>query len=197
LIEVNGSVDRTGKNADVATGQNIVLNYKNYTAMKCASNFLKNSLLAIFASSVFLTIFFGNSLAADNDPFAVLRGKWGGSGTMSLSDGSKDRLICNAQYSGTSSQLRLVINCKSGSNKIAMKARLSANAGRLLGVWEEETFRALGTIAGIASENKITFRIAGNVLGNMVVRYSKLRQNITIRTQGIALQDITMRLTRR
>jgi hypothetical protein len=162
-----------------------------------ASNFFRAGLLVIFISSQYLVILFGHALAGDDDPFAVLRGKWGGSGTMSLRDGGKDRLICTAQYSGSSSQLRLVINCKSSSNKIIMKARLSTNGGRLLGVWEEETFRALGTIAGTASENKITFHIAGNVLGNMVVRYSKSRQDISIKTRGIALQNINMRLARR
>lgn len=135
--------------------------------------------------------------AETDDPFAVLRGNWGGSGTMVLRDGDKERLTCKAAYSGSASQLILQINCRSSSNKVNMKAKLSANSGRLLGVWEEETFKALGTIAGKIDENKITFNIAGNVLGGMVVRYSKSRQDVSITTQGVALQNIKMRLSRR
>ncbi|MCP4181835.1 MAG: hypothetical protein GY761_00730 [Hyphomicrobiales bacterium] len=137
------------------------------------------------------------AIAADDDPFANLRGNWGGSGKMSLKDGSKERLSCKANYSGSSSQLRLQINCKSNFNTINMKARLSANGGRLLGVWEEETYRALGTIAGKIGEKKITFHIAGNVLGNMVIQYSRSNQNISIKTQGVALQNVKMKLSRR
>ena len=158
---------------------------------------LYSYILSAFVCLLMLTALIRPAIAADDDPFAELRGNWGGSGTMALKDGSKERLSCKANYSGSASQLRLQINCKSNSNTINMKARLSANGGRLLGVWEEETFKALGTIAGQIDEKKITFQIAGNVLGNMVVQYSKSRQNISIRTKGVALQDVKMRLSRR
>ena len=165
-------------------------------------SFGKNRLAKMYRSGpgvcfLLLSVFVWPAFADESDPFAILRGNWGGSGTMLLKDGVKERLICKANYSGSSSQLRLQINCQSNSNKVNMKARLSANGGRLLGVWEEETFKALGTIAGKIDEDKITFNIGGNVLGDMVVRYSKSRQDISINTKGVALQSIKMRLSRR
>jgi hypothetical protein len=177
----------------------VISNLGKLTAMKSAGKIriFKMNILGICVSLLLLTVFNWPAVAADKDPFAVLRGNWGGSGTMLLKDGAKERLTCKARYSGSASQLRLQINCKSNSNKVNMKARLSANGRRLLGVWEEETFKALGTIAGKIDENKITFKIAGNVLGDMVVRYSKSRQNISIKTNGVALQSIKMRLSRR
>lgn len=159
--------------------------------------FFKINLLGVGVLYSLFSVFSVPAIAADKDPFANLRGNWGGSGTMVLKDGRKERLTCKARYSGSSSQLRLQINCKSNDNKINMKARLSANGVRLLGVWEEETFKALGTISGKIGKNNITFHIAGNVLGNMVVRYSRSKQNVSIKTHGVALQNIEMRLTRR
>gem|GEM_PF-5445137 len=137
----------------------------------------------------------GHAKAAD--PFSTLRGNWGGGGTMVLKDGRKERLVCTAQYTGTSSQLGLSIKCKSSSNAISMKAQLSANAGRLLGTWEEKTYKAIGTISGISSENSIKFYIGGNVLGTMAVRYSKTRQDVSIQTTGVSLKDVNLKLTRR
>ena len=144
---------------------------------------------------VMLSALTANPAAADL--FTELRGKWKGSGTMTLKDGAKQRLVCDAQYSGTASQLRLIINCKSGSNNISMNGQLSANQGNLLGTWREETYKAIGTISGKASDGRITFYIGGNVLGTMTVRYTKRSQNVSIKTTGISLQDVSIRLTRR
>lgn len=147
----------------------------------------------VFAWLTFSSI--GYAYAAD--PFSTLRGNWGGGGTMTLKDGKKERLVCTAKYTGSSSQLGLLIQCKSSSNAISMKAQLSANAGRLLGTWEEKTYKAIGTISGISSENSIKFYIGGNVLGTMAVRYSKTRQDVSIKTTGVSLQDVNLKLTRR
>lgn len=152
----------------------------------------------VFLIAILLSAFaVGPATAAVDDLFTDLRGKWKGSGTMTLKDGEKQRLICDAQYSGTASQLRLIINCKSDSNNISMNGQLSANQGNLLGTWREETYKAIGTISGKANDGKITFYIGGNVLGTMTVRYSKRSQNVSIKTTGVSLQDVSIRLTRR
>jgi hypothetical protein len=137
------------------------------------------------------------SYSQTNDLFTDLRGNWRGGGTVTFDDGEKRRMVCDAAYSGTAVQLRLIINCKSNSNKIQMNAKLSANSGKLLGTWEEKTYNAIGTISGVASENKIKFYIGGNVLGTMNVKYSKRRQDVTIKTTGAALRDVKIKLTRR
>jgi hypothetical protein len=78
-----------------------------------------------------------------------------------------------------------------------MKAKLSANAGRLLGTWEEATYKAIGSISGIATEDTINFYIAGNVLGTMRVKYTKSNQEVLIRTTGVSLKDVSIKLKRR
>ena len=138
-----------------------------------------------------------NSTAVVDDPFALLRGKWRGTGLMTLKDGTRERLTCNSHYTGSATQLVLSINCASSISKIEMKAKLSEFSGHLRGVWEEKTYRALGTISGNISEGKISFRIAGNLWGKMIVDYSKRRQKVSIETRGISLQTVKINMKRR
>lgn len=117
---------------------------------------------------------------------------------MTLKDGNKHRLACYSQYSGTATQLSLVINCMSDINTIVMKAQLSANQGNLLGTWREETFKAIGTISGKVNDNsEIRFRIGGNVLGTMAVRYTKRSQDVSIKASGFSLEDVNIKMKRR
>jgi hypothetical protein len=133
----------------------------------------------------------------DKDLFAGLRGAWGGGGIMHLSENRKSRIVCDADYSGTASQLALSINCKSDFQDIRLRARLSRNSGRLSGTWREESYNAVGAIAGAAAANRLTFQIGGNVLGKMTVEYSARRQRVVIETLGIPLERIEIDMTRR
>jgi hypothetical protein len=135
--------------------------------------------------------------AAIANPFELLLGKWGGSGMMTLEGGRKQRLACDASYSGSALQLVIIINCKGGESKVQMQAKLSSNAGRLLGIWEEKSYRVAGSISGVATQNKISFNILGAVQGKMNVSYSKTRQQVNITAKGVSLQAVTMNLTRR
>jgi hypothetical protein len=137
------------------------------------------------------------SAAAALNPFADVIGKWSGSGLMVLEGDVKERIACDAEHSGNALQLRLVIRCLSGERDIRMLAHLSSNAGRLTGYWEEKYFHALGAINGVATENRISFSVSGNVMGEMVVAYSKTRQKITITAKDVPLRSITIDMKRR
>lgn len=131
------------------------------------------------------------------NPFQLLVGKWGGNGLMTLDRNRKERLVCEAQYSGGAAQLVLSINCAGGENKVDLRAKLSSNAGRLLGFWEERFFKVAGSISGVATENTMNFNVIGVLQGSMKVEFSKSRQKVTITAKGVPLQTVTMNLTRR
>lgn len=137
------------------------------------------------------------SAAPSVNPFEQLIGKWRGGGIMTMDDGSRERIACDADYSGNSLQLRLSIRCRSGERDIRMSARLSSNAGRLLGFWEEKYFKAAGSIAGKASDNRLDFTVSGNVNGKMIVDYSRARQSVKISTQAVPLRSLDIDLRRR
>lgn len=129
------------------------------------------------------------------DLFEELRGNWRGSGVMSLSENRRSRIVCDSTYTGTATQLALTIACKSDFRDIKLRAKLSRNIGRLTGLWTEESYNATGSITGVASPNRIRFRIGGTVLGTMEVTYSARAQKVVVETQGIPLEkmEITMR----
>ena len=164
--------------------------------VRALSNVFTTGALKAAIAAAILSASAATAAAAVN-PFALLIGKWSGNGIMTMNDGTRDRIVCDAEHSGNAMQLRLIIHCVSGERDIRMKATLSSNAGRLLGFWEEKYFNAAGAITGIATENKISFTVSGNVNGKMIVSYSKTRQKISIVTKDVPLSSLQIDMKRR
>ncbi len=135
--------------------------------------------------------------AADaGTPFDTLIGSWRGSGQIELDQGRKERLKCNAYYTGGGSQLRMAILCQSESSNVQIRSALSESGGRITGTWEERTFNAEGNASGQVTGGKISLAIAGGVTGTMIVTYTSSRQSVAISTQGVALKSVSIDLTR-
>ncbi len=103
---------------------------------------------------------------ADPSPFDSLLGSWGGTGEIRLDKGRRERIKCNAYYTGGGSQLGLAIRCNSDSYKIEIRSKLSYSGGRLSGNWEERTFNATGSASGTATPSRIALSITGWRLRN-------------------------------
>lgn len=133
---------------------------------------------------------------ADPSPFDTLLGSWGGTGEIRLDKGRKERIKCSAYYTGGGSELGMAIRCQSDNYKIEIRSKLSYSGGRLSGNWEERTFNASGSASGTASPSNIRLSISGGVSGTMNVSYSKTSQSVSIATQGVALQGVSITLGR-
>jgi hypothetical protein len=129
-------------------------------------------------------------------PFDTLIGSWRGSGQIELDQGRKERLKCNAYYTGGGSQLRMAILCQSESSNVQIRSALSESGGRISGTWEERTFNASGSASGQVSAGKISIAVSGGVTGTMLVSYTSSRQSVAITTQGVALKSVNIDLTR-
>jgi hypothetical protein len=150
--------------------------------------------LAVTASFLFVPTL--ETQADPGNPFNTLLGSWRGNGQIRLTDGKTERLKCNAYYTGGGSQLGMAIRCQSETSHVEIRSKLSQSAGRITGTWEERTYNAEGTATGNATGDKISLQISGGVTGTMLVSYSGSRQSVAISTQGIALQSVTIDLTR-
>ena len=128
-------------------------------------------------------------------PFDTLLGTWRGSGQVQLNTG-KERLSCNAYYTGGGSQLGMAIRCTSGNSKVEIRSKLSLSGSRITGNWEERTYNAAGTASGTASPGRISIVVSGSIRGSMVVNYSRSRQSVSISTSGSPLQRVSISLTR-
>lgn len=152
-------------------------------------------LLASIALGAFAALLPGQA-SADPSPFDTLLGSWGGTGEIRLDQGRKERIKCNAYYTGGGAQLSLAIRCQSESYKIEIRSKLSYSGGRLSGNWEERTFNATGTASGTATASNIRLSITGPVTGSMNVNFTKSRQSVSISTRGTALQGVNITLGR-
>lgn len=152
--------------------------------------------LTAVALMAVLTLAQSDGSKADPSPFDTLLGSWRGSGQMKLDQGRKERLKCNAYYTGGGSQLRMAILCQSESSNLHFRSNLSLSGGRITGSWEERTYNAQGNASGQVSGGKISLNISGGVTGTMSVAYTPSRQSVSISTQGIALESVKIELTR-
>lgn len=157
---------------------------------------LRASLIPLLASGVLGVLIATVASQAKASPFDALLGSWGGTGEVRLDQGRKERIKCNAYYTGGGAQLGLAIRCQSESYKIEIRSKLSYSGGRLSGNWEERTFNASGTASGSATDSAIRLLITGPVTGSMNVNFTKSRQSVSITTRGTALQGVSITLGR-
>jgi hypothetical protein len=161
-----------------------------------ASTLLRNAIFTAAFAFLLLLAPERATQAADANPFDLLLGSWGGSGTFNLNDGSSERIQCNAYYTGGGNQLGMAIRCKSSSSNIEIRSKLNKSGNRISGSWEERTYNAGGSASGSATGSRISLQISGGVTGQMTVSYSKTRQTVSISTQGIPLRSVNITLSR-
>jgi hypothetical protein len=135
------------------------------------------------------------SKEVEASPFDTLLGSWRGSGTVQLNSG-RERLSCNAYYTGGGNQLGMAIRCNSDSSKVEIRSKLSLSGGQISGNWEERTYNAEGSASGTATPSKISIRVSGSITGIMVVNFSRSSQSVSISTSGSPLQRVSIKLTR-
>lgn len=132
-------------------------------------------------------------------PFAGLGGTWSGSGHVRLENGRSEAIRCTANYVPRSggAGLGLSLRCASPSNRIELRASLSVSGSRVSGSWEERSFNAGGSVSGRAVGGSLRLRFRGSISGSMLVRTAGRSQSISVRTDGSALQGVSVSLRRR
>ena len=164
--------------------------------MALRSKVMRLSALIAAVGLPLLVVLGAHQATADPGPFNALLGSWGGTGEYSLADGTRERIKCNAYYTGGGSQLGMAIRCSNDNNKIEIRSKLNNSGGRLSGHWEERTYNAEGEAVGTATSDRITLQISGAVSGSMSVAYTASSQTVSISTQGTALRGVDITLAR-
>jgi hypothetical protein len=105
-----------------------------------------------------------------------MAGVWAGSGTVTLDDGSSERIRCRASYAvgaaGTGLTLELV--CASDSYKFDLTGNLVSDNGALSGSWAESSRGITGSLQGRGGSGN--FQLVANAAG--------FSANITLSTRG-------------
>lgn len=131
-------------------------------------------------------------------PFGRLSGTWSGAGQFRLENGKTESIRCSANYVPRSSGLGLALRCASASNRVELRANLTARGSRVSGTWEERSYNASGRVTGVAVGDTLRLSIDGGGLsGSMLVRTTGRSQSISVRTDTTALKGVNIRLRRR
>jgi hypothetical protein len=96
----------------------------------------------MFAAVTFLVAAISGSASyAQSGPFAGMAGSWSGGGTVTLDDGSSERLRCRATYAvgAGGNALNQSLTCASDSYKFILSSNVLAQGGALSGTWSESS----------------------------------------------------------
>ena len=162
-----------------------------------------NPARAGFRVAVAVSALFALSLAAfaGEGPFVGLSGAWSGTGTIAVSNGSKERIRCRAEYSTPPSgqALHQVLKCASDSYKFDVNSNLVAGeGGSLSGQWTETTRQVTGAVTGKVTPGEISTSVAGPAFSaTLSVSTHGSKQAVSIRPSGgTEIELIQIEMTR-
>ncbi|HVX74486.1 MAG TPA: hypothetical protein VHB49_00060 [Bradyrhizobium sp.] len=149
---------------------------------------------AAFGAALLLSLPAG--YAQSSKPFAGFDGSWSGVGTVSLSDGTTERLRCKANYkvNGSGQGLKQNLRCASDSYKIDLSSDVTSEGNRISGNWSEASRNVFGSLQGTAGGGRIeVFVEANGFAANLTLRTTGNRQTVQISSKGeIRGVNITM-----
>jgi len=151
------------------------------------------------AAALALVCGLGNIAAHAEGLFSQLAGSWSGSGTISLSSGSRERIRCRANYSpgGGGTTLRLDLRCASDSFKFELRGDLSAPGSSIAGTWSEITRKVFGTVTGGGTPEQIIVTARSPTFSAfLTVSTNGNRQNVIIQSPGSEMSEVSIMLAR-
>jgi hypothetical protein len=124
---------------------------------------------------------------AQSGPFVGFDGAWSGNGTVSLSDGTTERLRCKADYkvNGSGLALKQNLHCASDSYKFDLSSDVTSNGDRISGNWSEASRNIFGNLQGTAGGGRIdVFVEASGFAANLTLTTTGNRQTVQISSKG-------------
>ena len=100
--------------------------------------------------------------AAVAGPFDGLPGKWSGTGVVTYSDGTKERLQCSVKYEQADpNSVTQAVACTSDSYNFRINAFYKSNSTGLVGHWSETVMQVSGSLSGTVSDGHIIGHLRG------------------------------------
>jgi len=143
--------------------------------------------LIFIVTALFVASASGSASYAQSGPFAGMAGNWSGGGTVTLDDGSSERIRCRATYAvgagGTG--LNQSLTCASDSYRFILSSNVVAQGNALSGTWSESSRGVNGTLEGRGSNGN--FQVVASAPGftaslSLATRGNK--QSVAIRAES-------------
>ena len=162
-----------------------------------ASGLFGNALNAAGVSAaLLLSVSAGH--AQSSGPFAGFDGSWAGSGTVSLSNGTTERIRCRADYkvAATGMSLKQSLHCASDSYKFDLSSDVTSQGDRISGNWSEASRNIFGNLQGTAGGGQIdVFVEASCFAANLNLRTNGSKQVVQIDSKG-EIRGVTITMTK-
>ena len=104
--------------------------------------------LLIAAAVVFAASLANTESKAQSGPFAPLAGSWSGAGTVTLDDGSTERIRCRAKYAPIGPTMEMSLTCASDAYKFNLGANVRSEGSAITGSWSEASRNISGSLQG-------------------------------------------------
>jgi hypothetical protein len=116
-----------------------------------------------------------------------MAGAWSGGGTVTLDDGSTERIRCRATYAvgGGGNGLNQSLTCASDSYRFNLSSNVVASGGSLSGTWSESSRGVSGSLEGRGSNGN--FQVVASAPGfnaNISLRTTGNKQSVVIRAES-------------
>src|SRR4051812_13954065 len=147
---------------------------------------LRSAILTVVACAG--PVFFSPaSHAQSGGPFAGMAGVWSGGGTVTLDDGSSERIRCRATYAvgNGGNGLNQSLTCASDSYRFNLASNVVASGGSLSGTWSESSRGITGSLEGRGANGN--FQVVASAPGfsaNITLTTRGNRQSVVIRAES-------------
>jgi hypothetical protein len=143
--------------------------------------------LSAAAATLVAALAFTSASYAQSGPFAGMAGVWSGGGTVTLDDGSTERIRCRATYAvGNGGYgLNQSLTCASDSYRFNLSSNVVASGGSLSGTWSESSRGVNGSLEGRGANGN--FQVVASAPGftaNISLTTRGNRQSVVIRAES-------------
>jgi len=157
---------------------------------------IRRLILAI--ATLFMASVSGSASYAQSGPFAGMAGNWSGGGTVTLDDGSSERIRCRATYAvgAGGAGLNQSLTCASDSYRFILSTNVVAQGGALSGTWSETTRSINGNLEGRGANGN--FQVTASAPGftaSLSLTTRGNRQSVVIRSDS-AFRGASISLSR-
>src|SRR5471030_820648 len=135
---------------------------------------------------------------AQSGPFVGFDGAWSGTGSVTLSDGSNERIRCKASYNvnSTGYNLKQALHCASDSYKFDLTSDVTTQGDRIIGLWSETNRNVNGNLQGTAGGGSIdVFVEAAGFAAALNIRTNGTKQVVQISSKG-EIRGVSITLTK-
>jgi hypothetical protein len=137
--------------------------------------------------------------AAAEGPFANFSGVWSGTGTVTVKNGTKERLRCKAHYevTGGGEAMAQNLTCASDSYTFNVVSNVKAAGSAISGNWQETSRGAGGEITGHIDPKQISATVQGTgFTAGIAIAARGGKQSVNIRPTGTDITDVSVTMSK-